>query len=63
MNSNISVMGYLKQTQVTTLASGKVLDNAVYPDPANHLTAKFYLMQDVSPTLDRVLNELLTAIE
>jgi len=63
MNSNISVMGYLKQTQVTTLVDGKVLDNTVYPDPANHLTAKSYLMQDVSPTLDRVLNELLTAIE
>ena len=63
MNTSISVMGYLKQTRVTTLASGKTLDNTVYPDPADHLTAKSYLMEDVYPTLDRVLSELLSTIE
>ena len=61
--SNMSVMGYLKQTQVTTLVNGKKIDNLVYPDPANHLTAKNYLQQDLYPVLDRVLNELLSTIE
>ena len=62
--SSVSAMGYLlKQTEVTTLVTGKTVDNNVFPDPANHLTAKTYLMEDVYPTLDRVLNELLSAIE
>ena len=45
------------------MVNGKAIDNNVFPDPANHLTAKTYLMEDVYPTLDRVLNELLSAIE
>jgi hypothetical protein len=51
------VMGYLKQSHVVTLSpSNKTLDNGVYPDPANHVTAKAFLMEDVAPTLDSVLN-------
>jgi hypothetical protein len=44
---------------VTLTPSGKTLDNAVFPDPANHLTARNFLLEDVAPTLDLVLNELL----
>ena len=61
--SDISVMGYLKQEKVVTLANGKVLDNNVYPDPYNHMTAKSYMIDHLCPTLNIVLNDLVNTIE
>jgi len=40
-----------------------VKNSGIFPDPANHVTARDFLMDEVYPTLDSALAQLITTIE